>query len=251
MSAHTAQTDRGIADQTNDGAPDRRTAYRPRYAKDSALSDREFQLLLEGADRMEDYYGQQARFAILVMGRLGLRRAEVAHMKAEWLDFRRSMISIPRYQPCEEGRGGDVCGDCKLKAQQIADHNEEISFEEALANRWQPKTMAAAREVPWGFDPRVELAIERFFDRYDGWPLSSNAVNRRVKAAADAADELEPADVFPHALRATAATYHANRGLDALPLQSLMGWVELSTAQSYVATSGENTARALHAVHSR
>jgi len=66
-----------------------------RHSKEDALGQREFQLLLEGAQKMRDYYGQQARFIILVGGRLGLRKGEIAHMSEEWIDWRRSMIDIP------------------------------------------------------------------------------------------------------------------------------------------------------------
>ncbi|WP_407647937.1 tyrosine-type recombinase/integrase [Halarchaeum nitratireducens] len=116
---------------------------------------------------------------------------------------------------------------------------------------WSPKTPAAAREIPFDFDPRASLAIERFFEDHDAWPHSRAVVNRRVKAAAEAAVEIDSGSIYPHALRATAATYHAGRGLDMLPLQSLFGWADLRTAQSYIASSGENTARALHMIHSR
>ncbi|WP_161607587.1 hypothetical protein [Natronorubrum bangense] len=39
--------------------------------------------------------GLQARFIILVGGRLGLRRGEIAHIKEKWVNWRRSMIEIP------------------------------------------------------------------------------------------------------------------------------------------------------------
>ncbi len=93
--------------------------------------------------------------------------------------------------------------------------------------------------------------MERFFDRYDGYPCSAQSITRRVKKAAELAPELDKEDIYVHCLRATAATYHAARGLDVLPLQSLMGWAQVSTAHNYVQSSGENTARALHYVHSQ
>jgi integrase len=219
--------------------------------KEYALSDRKYQLLLEGASRLKDYYAQQARFVCLVAGRLGMRAGEIAHMTAEWVDWRRNMIVVPSHETCEKGRDGGVCGYCRSCAEQMADHNESMSFDEALELCWSPKTDAAAREVPFDFDPRVELTIERFFDRYDEYPTSRQSVNRRVDSAAEAAEGLDADDVFPHALRSTAATFHAARGLDVLPLQAMFGWSEISTAQNYIKKSGENTARALHMIHSR
>jgi len=221
------------------------------HSKDDALSDREYQLLLEGAGKMRDYYGQQARFVILLAGRLGLRAGEIAHMDASWVDWRRNMIVVPRHDPCSKGQDGGPCGYCRSQAHQRVDHNPEMTFGEAIEHAWSAKTDAAAREVPFDFDPRVELTIERFFDRFDAWPVSRQGVNRRVNRAAEEASQLDPDDIYPHCLRATAASTMAARGLKVLPLQAMFGWASLSTAQAYVAQSGENTARALHQIHSR
>jgi len=222
-----------------------------RHTKEDALSDRQFQLLLEGANEMRDYYGQQARFVILLAGRLGLRAGEIAHMDDSWLDWRRNMITIPRYDPCQKGSDSGPCGYCRQQAQQRVKHADDLTLDEALQTAWSAKTEAAARDVPWDFEPRVALTIERFFEQYDEWPVSRQGVNRRVQRAAEEADGVDSDNVYPHALRATAATYHAARGLDVLPLQSLFGWSDLKTAQRYIQSSGENTARALHMVHTQ
>lgn len=236
-------------DPLNDPAADL-----PRRAKDDALDPVDYQLLLEGARELGDYEGQQARMVILLAGRLGMRRGEITHLRGSWVDWRRSMICIPRREPCDKGRNGGPCGDCRQKARQYVDHappDAPLTLEQALAMRWEPKTEAAAREIPFDFDPRVQLAIERFFERFDRWPLSYAVVGRRITAAAEEAVGLEPENVYGHALRASAATYHGDRGLDTIPLKALMGWVDLSTAQSYIASSGQNTQRALNAVHAR
>jgi integrase len=222
-----------------------------RHSKEGALTDREFELLLEGARRLDEYHRVGAEFVVLVGGRLGLRRGEIAHMTEEWVDWRERMIRVPKQEQCTKGRDGGVCGDCRKLAEQAAEHNPELSFEDALEQRWTPKTENAVRSVPFDWDPRAELAIERFFDEFDEYPRSVQSVNRRVKRAAEAADEIEASDVWPHGLRSTAATTHAARGLDIIPLQSLMGWADLSTARKYISSSGENTARALNRVHAR
>lgn len=225
--------------------------HQTRHSKEDALNQREFQLLLEGAMKLDDYYAQQARFVILVGGRLGLRRGEMSHMEEDWIHWRRNMIEIPRHEPCDRGRGGGICGYCRNQANQRAEHNRELSVEKAEQMQWKAKTDEAAREVPFGFDPRVSLCIERFFEQYDKWPCSSQAINRRLNKAAEAAEEVGPDDVYPHCLRATAASFHAARGLDVIPLQSLMGWAQVSTAHNYVKKSGENTKRALHYAHNQ
>ena len=222
-----------------------------RHSREDALSDREYQLFLEGCDRMRDYYGQHARFVALMAGRLGMRRAEIAHMSEEWVDYRRNMIIIPRHHKCTKGENGDVCGSCKQAARRIAENGSDLTYAEALETRWAGKTDAAAREIPFDHDARAQLCLERFFDKYDEYPCSCQSINRRVKKAAELADELDAEDVYPHCLRATAATTLAARGMDFLPLKAMMGWADLSTAMCYISNSGENTARALNEIYSR
>jgi len=228
-----------------------RHGTKTRHCKEDALTDRQFELLVEGCDRLSGGFAQQARFLVLVAGRLGLRAGELVHIHEDWVDWRKRLIEIPRFRACEKGRGGGICGYCEQGAKQLADYNDGISIEAARREMWRPKTDAAARKIPFDFDARVELAIERFFDNYGQWPASRTTLSRRLESAAQAAEEIDPGDLYCHALRATAATHHAGRGLDVLPLQSLMGWAQSSTAEVYVKRSVENTRRELHMVHSR
>jgi len=221
-----------------------------RHSKDNALSEREFELLLEGAHRMRDYYGKQAELAILVLGRLGLRRGELAHMRASWLDERNEMIHIPQRQDCHGARDGDgPCGACVQLAEQRADRSPDLDVDEALAEMWTSKTDAASREVYYGFSARARLHVERFFGEHDAWPLSAQAINRRIKRAAEHADDLQPADVYPHGLRATAATALAGAGLETMGLMQHFGWAQLSTAEVYLSRNSRNTARQLDSLH--
>ena len=125
--------------------------------------------------------------------------------------------------------------------QQRVKHNPDLNMEDAENMQWIAKTDETARDVPFDFSPRVSLMIERFFEKYDEFPCSANAISRRVKKTAELADEIDADDIYPHCLRATAATYHAACGLDVIPLQSLTGWAQVSTAHNYVQASGENT----------
>lgn len=223
------------------------------HSKADVLSEREFELLLEGARSLDEPNRTQAIAAVLVTGRLGLRSGELGHLDESWIDWQRSQIAIPNYDPCTKSRQGDPCGDCRQKARQVVEHADApLTVEEALGDAWTPKTQAAARDVPFGFSVRIELALEDLIDEHGGWPLSVQAIPRRVTAAAEAApDEVAADDVRPHGLRATAASYHAARGLETLPMQAMFGWAQLSTAEKYVASSSANTRRALNAIHSQ
>lgn len=252
-----------------------------RHSREDALTEREFELLLDGARDLKPPQDFQARFCIFATARLGLRAGEVAHFSTDWIDDRERLIEIPEHDPCDKGkRPGEVCGYCRARAkdhventnltlQEAKDELQEtyddlgddaletmaeqkveetnITLEEALAERWEPKTEAGARTVPFDHDVRLQMCIERFADRYDEWPRSRATVNRRINGAAENAD-LE-ARVYPHALRATAASAFAFKEISVYALMSIMGWSDLATARTYIQASGENAAREVRAKH--
>lgn len=200
-------------------------------------------MLYEAAQRLpNEYFALQCMFVLLFAGRLGLRRSEIAHLNESWIDWDEKMVNIPRHKPCD-------CGNCRQYARQKVEYNEHITYEEAIDHRWHPKTESGIREVPFGFSARIEVVLDRFFDKYDEYPHCGTSVTRRVNRALDNCDEID--EIYPHALRATAATYHAGRGLGVTPLQSMMGWADLDTPMRYVKASGKNTARELKSIHNR
>lgn len=226
-----------------------------RHSKEDALSDRDFELLMEGARELSHsdyYYSPDPEFSIYVMGRLGLRRGELSHLQESWIDWRNEMIEIPAHEACGNGESGGICGYCHQLAEQRVECADDLDMEQALEWSWVPKTEAASRKVYWGFDARAKIYIERYFDseEYDEYAVAGNALNRRVKKAAELAPELDPARLSPHILRATAATYHSGKGLEMLQLMQMMGWVQPSTAEIYIGRSGTNTARQLDSIHS-
>jgi integrase len=174
-----------------------------------------------------------------VSGRLGLRAGEIAHFDVGWLDEDRCLIHIPQHSPCR-------CGYCRRQAAQQAER-QDCTTEESLARRWRPKTPTSARAIPFDLSLRLELCVDRFTTRFEEFPRSRSTINRRVTAAARAAD-LE-GHIYPHGLRATAASYHAYHGVAPVPLQAMMGWRDLTTAQKYIRISGTATANALRDVH--
>lgn len=222
-----------------------------RNSAEDALDEREYQLLVEGATLLDDEYRLETKFVTLVCGRLGLRAGELCHMEGNWINWNKEMIEIPEHVECSKGRGGDRCGYCHDQARQMADHHDDLTPNDALEYFWSPKTQKGARSVPFDFSPRIELVMERFFDRFDKFPYSVKTLYRRVKRAARNAVKIGPDDIYPHCLRATAASYHAGRGLNAIQLQALMGWELISTARHYVRVTGESTAQALREIHNR
>lgn len=229
-----------------------RTTRTITHSKELALSEREFELLLEGAlelARSDHYYDPDPPMSIYVMGRLGLRRGELVHLREDWIDWRASEIQIPAHEPCTVGKDGTVCGDCLQQAKQRVEHADDLTLEEAVSYSWTPKTEAGIRDVYFGHDVRAELYLQRYFDspEYDRYEASGTGVNRRVKKAAELAG-LNPDSVTPHGLRATAASHFADSDLKIYQLKQIMGWVQLDTAEAYISNSSVNTAKALDSI---
>jgi integrase len=225
-----------------------------RHSKEDALTEREFELLLEGARELAEspyYYQPDPELTIYTLGRLGLRRSELVHLQESWIDWHQQMIRIPSHEPCRLGRDGGPCGDCRQAAKQRVKHADgDLSLDEALSYMWAPKSAAGARDVYFGHDVRATLYLERYFssDEYTRYEASGTAVTRRVHQAAERGG-LDPDSVYPHCLRATAATHMiATRDLGIYQLCQIMGWQQLSTAQHYIARNSQRTARSLDGV---
>ena len=158
------------------------------------------------------------------------------------MSWNRRTIRIQQHEPCR-------CGYCRRQVQQEITHNDDLSIEDAVASRWHPKTVASARLIPFDLSLRLELCVERFGDRYDAFLRLRSTINRRVQAAAKEAGL--QGRIYPHCLRATAASYHAYKGVAPVPLQALMEWSYLATAQKYIRISGTATADPKRGVHHR
>lgn len=226
----------------NEWAVRHRQSLTTRPSHEDVLNDREFELLLEACGDLPEPRGFQARVSCLLGARLGLRAGEIAHLQTAWIDWNRKPFQSPQHDPC-------ACGHCERQARQEASHNDDLKEADAVAARWHPKTVASARSLPFDLSLRIELCLERFADRYDEFPRSRSSINRRAQAAADEAGL--SGRVYPHCLRATAASRHAYKGVAPVPLQALMGWSGLATAQKYIRISGTATADALRRVRHR
>ncbi|WP_436910208.1 site-specific integrase [Halosimplex marinum] len=219
--------------------------------REKALTERDFERLLDGARRIDDEKQRfEAHAVILLGGRLGFRPGELTHFDASWVDRQRQIVHVPDHAPCRDGRDGGICGYCRQAVEQRIRHDQEASFDDIAEQYWQPKTDAAARPIPFHFSARVQLAVESLADEYGGWPYSFSTLQRRLDAALDCARSLDRTSTSLHGLRATAASYHASRGLELAAFRSMFGWEDLETARQYLNIDGAMTRRALSDIHS-
>lgn len=213
-----------------------------RHAHEDALSDAEFEELIGGAKTLRPPWNLEALFVVLVAGRLGLRIGEIAHARREWVSFEKGLLEVPSQDRCRKGREGGICGYCRRQAHRTAETSGR-DLEALLASYWEPKTSAAERAVPFEFDERVEHIVRAFFDYYSGTPFSVNTARRRVSQAVEASTLSRR--IYPHCLRATAASHLAYDGLNVPALQAMMGWAKIETAEKYIRLSGGRTKKAL------
>jgi len=257
-----------------------------RHSREDALTDREFETLLRAIHKMKDGQELEARTALFLAGKLGLRGGAIAHLDESWINWQDSVIEIPEHDTCTKGVNPDeVCGYCRRRAvdelntnnltvneairairheydsDRLAEMADEdvreaaldirrevnITYQEAISRRWKPKTPQSARRIPFDFDVRVEMCIERFFEQYDAWEKSKSTLNRRIERLSEVVDE--DIRVYPHALRATAASAQAKRGVSAYSLMSIMGWSDISTARTYILSNEDRAATEIRSVN--
>lgn len=216
-----------------------------RHAREDALSPMEFERGAQSIYRMDgDYFQLECRFVWFVGGRLGLRSGEIVHMADDWLDRSEGTITIPRHQECDRGSDGGICGSCRQSAKQLVDVHG-ISLDEAESYMWGPKTESGAREIAYDATPRTQIAVEDYFDRFDEFQGSQTAINRRVEKIAEATGALDADELYPHALRATAASNLLANGLGLMPLKVHMGWATLDTVLTYADEDHAGTANSV------
>lgn len=218
-----------------------------RHARENAISDRLFERLISASYELDPDRDLETRLILLVMGRLGLRVGELVHLERDWLDVTEKRLEIPYQQPCTRGRDGGLCGTCRQHAQQRVEKNDGLTIEEATELQWLAKTEHAARTIPYDWSLRVALTLETYLEKYPRWMYSRSAITRRVNWLIDLVPEAE--GLHPHALRATAASYQAGRGLDIFALKQFMGWADQQTAQVYIDASAAKLDRSINFVN--
>ena len=168
-------------------------------SKDDALTEQEFDTLLSKCNPDDP----REQVIIFLAGELGLREGEIAALRSSWINFQRGHIIIP--SKSEQG--------------------------------WTPKRPDSARTIPvLKLSPRAWEAIRAYFTAHSTLDMTRMTVYRIVGKVAFRS-ELKKG-VYPHALRATAATKIAYRIHNPVILCDIFGWKQLSMAEFYIRRAG-------------
>lgn len=227
-----------------------------RSAKEDIPTPREYRALLRAAREKVDMKGEDTQefrlectFIIRVMGEVGLRGGELAHLSDEWVDYSQNIIEIPNFDRCEMGQDGGACGYCKHQARLRSKKRDDTTYETALREYWQPKTESSARRIWFGWDEDLVEIIDEFLYKNDRYTGSRASVNRRIDRIAEACERVEKEDVYPNALRAHAAKFHSVRGMRAYHLKEFMGWSDVDGAMDYIKMSSSDIESELRRIH--
>jgi integrase len=205
--------------------------------------------MMDGIENnMTGEMGLQCKFVLVSIGELGLRAGEVAHMTRDddnhnWVDLANCRITIPEWSPCN-------CGDCRSGARQEANQKENVSFEESMAERWKPVSESAQRTVHFHYNTDIVELYKRFFELYDEWPVSRTTINRRVKRIVrNSKLNRAPNSINPQTLRACAAYYQADQGMNASALADMMGWKQDETSLKFIKSADDGVRSELSRIH--
>ena len=167
-------------------------------SRDDALDEQEFEQLLQACDSKKP----RERLVILLAGDLGMREGEIAHIRRSWVNFQKGHIVIP-----------------------------------SKDEDWSPKTKWGARTIPASkMSPRAWDAIKAYFTTYEGMDVHRVTVYRIVARVASRSKLT--AKIYPHSLRATAATRIAYKIKNPQVLCDVFGWGQLAIAQYYIRRAG-------------
>lgn len=214
------------------------------------------------------------------MGRLGLRIAELQHLREEWIDWDRGVLQIPERDPCACGRcwlqaydqwgrnglrevknksewsGPSTWKDCISEQRKKIIEKADCCTPETLKQivieeQFGAKYDKSARTIPFGWSERLTCVLMTFFDRYDALDYSQNHINNIIGKAAENAEDINEQDFSAHNLRATGVTFLADTSVDVKMLCDLAGWEDIQTAVKYLRQSGRITTYKMYHVMGR
>lgn len=163
------------------------------------------------------------KFIIYSMLFAGLRVSELKHLKQSWVNLDEGTITVPTRQYCD-------CPECKVKRDGI----------------WRPKTRRGARTIP--IHPILLPIMSEYLVGHEKLGLTRQRLWQIVqKLGRDAGIP----HVYPHCLRATAATILAYQGISAASLQYDFGWARLSSAEEYVKSDMKRAMKEAEEIFSR
>lgn len=201
---------------------------------DDALSPEAFSSLYAGGLAIEDETDRlDACLAILLLGRVGLRPEELAHLHEGWIDWRTGELRIPAHDPC-------ACAQCWERAQQLAaDGDDRDPAAIVGTDLWSPPGEDAARSLAFGWSRRLTAALGTVLAEREYIDTDRETLESLVSAAAANATGVDESVVDLDVLRASAVEFLASAGFGPRRLADLTAIDEEQAGDFARVSSGE------------
>ncbi|MFC2069416.1 tyrosine-type recombinase/integrase [Chloroflexota bacterium] len=176
--------------------------------REDVLSPQEFNMLLFACNSLKD------KFIVYLLVFSGLRVSELKHLRRSWVNIEETTVTIPTRQYC-------TCAECNYLNPKTGKYKYGI---------WKPKTKKGARTIL--IHPMLLPVMREFLANNESLGISRVAIWAHVKKIARQAHIFR--NVYPHCLRATAATMLSLEKISAPSLKYTMGWSSLQAAEDYI-----------------
>lgn len=191
-----------------------------------------YSLYLGGLALEDDQRRRDACFAVLLLGRLGLRPEELTHLHEDWVDWERGEVQVPARDPC-------ACRYCWADARTLkSETGTDRSVSEILADTcWSPPDgPEGARTIPFGWSRRLTAAIHGVLGERPYLDTDTAGIEQLLTDAADNAWELDD-EVGADHLRASAGDFLATAGFGPRRLTDLLA-IDEETAGALARVGG-------------
>ncbi len=192
-----------------------------------------YSLYLGGLALGDEQRRRDACYAILLIGRLGLRPAELTHLHEDWIDWERGEVQVPARDPC-------ACRHCWADARTLkTDTGTDRSVSEIVSDTcWSPPDgPEGARTIPFGWSRRLTAAIHGVLGERPYLDTDTAGIEQLLTAAANNAWELDTDEITTDRLRASAGEFLATTGFGPRRLTELLA-IDEETAGAFARVGG-------------
>lgn len=190
-----------------------------------------------GALDLDERWRQRACTVILLGGRLGLRAGELQHLHEGWVDWTRGELRLPSHDPC----GCSLCCERARQQQRSGDGRRLSTL--VTDQQWTP--VSGARSVPFGYAQRLTGVLDTHVTTTAYLDCSAERLAELLAESARHATGLDATAIDLETLRATAAAFFADIGVETGALAGLLG-VDRDIADRFTQAAGGDTRKRVY-----
>jgi len=197
-----------------------------------ALSPEAFYRLYLGGLALENERERlDACYTLLLLGRLGLRPDELAHLHEGWIAWERGEIHVPAHDPC-------ACSECWDRARTRQERGDDRHLPDIVASEcWSPPGEGQSRRLAFGWSQRLTATLDGVLSERPYFDVDRSSLELVIRTAARQSDGIEPTAVSISSLRASAVAFLATAGFGPRRLAELCA-IDEETAGAFARVGG-------------